>query len=115
MIEAGAVVFPRDRRCQLHQLGIAEMFAKSFEEFIRNDNGCLRHGLGIVQNKPLDFAEHRGMLILNEGRQMFVAQTLLSADRRPEIDSEGASDEHRHFDFDHRLQTRVHRLSGFLP
>lgn len=50
MIEASAVVFPRDGGRELDQLAIAESAAQAGEERVRDFDRRLGHGIGIFQN-----------------------------------------------------------------
>ena len=52
MIEAGAIVFPRDGRGQFHQLRVGEAFAKLGEERIRHFDRSLGDCVGIFKNEP---------------------------------------------------------------
>jgi hypothetical protein len=57
MIEASAVVLPRNCGRQFDQLPVAESPAQAGEERIRDFDRRLGHGIGVFQHQALEFGE----------------------------------------------------------
>jgi len=53
MVEASAVILPRNRRGEFHKLCFVEPLSEAGEERIGDDNGSFRHGIGILEDEPL--------------------------------------------------------------
>jgi hypothetical protein len=57
VIEAGAVVLPRNCGREFDQFAVAESTTQAGEEGVRNFDRRMGHGVGIFQNQPFQFGE----------------------------------------------------------
>ena len=73
---------------------------------------CDRYG--VPQHQAFDIREHRARVVFLQCPQFLVRHALLSADRRPDIDSERTADHPRGLDLGQRLELRRYRLGGLL-
>ncbi len=63
---------------------------------------CDRHG--VPQHQAFDIREYRARCVFVQCPEFLIRHALLSADRRPDIDSERASYHHRDFDLGQRFE-----------
>ncbi len=70
---------------------------------------------GVPQHQAFDIREHRARFVFVQCPEFLVRHALLSADRRPDIDSERATDDHGDFDLGQCFELSRHGLDGLLP
>jgi hypothetical protein len=87
MIKARPVIFPGDGGGEFHHLSLVEYLAQLRKQRIRNFDGSPRHERGIFENKFLGRGEQTTLLIMGQGFELFRGDSVLSADRRPNVDS----------------------------
>jgi len=91
VIKPCTIVFPGDRRGNLHQLFIAEAFAQLLEQRIPDFNRSLCHSVGVLQNRFFLGGEERAAAEIPQGSNLFFRNSSLSADRRPDVNSKGTA------------------------
>ena len=74
----------------------------------------LRHLNRVAQHELFKFAEGLAAFKIVEGFELLFGQSLLSADRRPDVNSKRAADKHGHFHLDQRLELDADRLGRLL-
>jgi len=57
VIEAGAVVLPRDTGGQFDELRFGELLTQAGEQGVGNDDGSLGHGVGVLEHQPFERRE----------------------------------------------------------
>ena len=93
MIKARPVIFPGDGRREFHHLSLVEYLAQLRKQRIRNFDWSSRHERGIFENKLLGRGEQTTLLIMGQGFELFRGDAVLSADRRPDVDSKRTPDQ----------------------
>jgi hypothetical protein len=114
VIEAGAIVLPRDGGGQFHQLHIGEVFTKPSEERVRNLNGRLGHSIGVFKDESFQIREIKIAMVAVEVRDLFFRNPALSADGRANINSKRASDEGGNTQLGEPFQFMVDELAAHL-
>ena len=71
-------------------------------------------GYGVAQHQAFDIRKHRARVVFIQCLEFLIRHALLPADRRPDIDSERATDHHSHFDLGQRFELSWHCLGGLL-
>ena len=92
-----------------------EFVAKLDEQFLWHLDGGVRHRNRVPEHKAFQICEHRAHFVPVQGLELVIGQSLLPADRRPDIDSERATDHHGDFDVGQRFELSWHCLGGLLP
>jgi len=87
MIKARPVIFPGDGGGEFHYLSLIEYLAQLRKQRIRNFDGSLRHERRIIENEFLGRGEQTTLLIMGQGFEFFRGDSILSADRRPDVNS----------------------------
>src|SRR5579864_4164250 len=93
MIKARPVIFPGDGGGEFHHLSLIECLAQFREQRIRQFDRSPRHERGIFENKFLGRGEQTTLLIIAQGYELFRGDSVLSADRRPDVDSKRTSNQ----------------------
>lgn len=93
VIEAGAVIFPSDHGREFDQLGVIEFFAQALEERVWDFDGRARHGVGVGEDALLDVRKQRTVLVVGQSFDLLGGDAVLSADRRPDVNSKRTTDE----------------------
>lgn len=114
VVKARAVILPRDGGSQFDDLAFVKRGAQCFEDPVGNFDGCLRHRDGVTEDAAFTIIKQRIGFEVVQRRDLVIRQTQLSADRRPDVNSERAADHHRHFDLCQHFDLRVDRASCFL-
>jgi len=96
MIKARPVIFPGDGRREFHHLRLVKCLAQFREERIRHFDRSPRHERGIFENEFLRRGEQTTFLIMGQGFELFRGDSVLSADRRPDVDSKRTSNQRRY-------------------
>src|SRR5262245_2727685 len=104
MVEPGAIVLPCDGRGQLDKLLLVEVPTELIKQFVRYFNGRVGDGVSISNDQLLNIRERLTMGGITEGREFLFREALLSADGRPDIHSERASDATRNLDAGQRFE-----------
>ena len=68
----------------------------------------------VAQHQAFDIREHRARVVIVQCPEFLIRHALLSADRRPDIDSERATDHHGDFDVGQRFELSWHCLGSLL-
>ena len=92
-----------------------EFVGKPGKQFVWHLDGRVRHRNSISEHEAFQVREHGARFVLVQCLELVIGQTLLPADRRPDIDSERATDHHGDFDLGQRLEFSRHCLGGLLP
>ena len=98
VIEARAVVLPRDGRRQLHQLGSVEFGPQPGEQRVGDVHGSPRHFDGELDDESLAFREKLAEFESSKFAQLLLAHARCPADGRADVDSERTSDHCGGFD-----------------
>ncbi len=114
MVKPRPVVFPGTARGKLHKLPMIEFVAKPVKQLVWHLDGGVCHHHRVSEHEAFQVREHGARFVLVQCLELFIGQTLLPADRRPDIDSERATDHHGDFDLGQRLELRRYRLDGLL-
>ena len=93
MVKPRAVVFPRQRSRQFHELRIIELFAQLGKQRVWNFDGSLRHAVGILQDELFRLGKEGAVAVVGQRGDFFRRGAVGSADRRTDVDSKGASHE----------------------
>ncbi len=84
------------------------------KEFVPDIDRRSGHADCVMEYHPLVIGKRWIFLKAPECLQLGVRQTALPADRRPDVDSEWATDHHGHFYLDECLKLGRHGLGGLL-
>ena len=96
MIKACPVIFPGDGRREFHHLRLVKCLAQLREQRIRHFDRSPRHDRGIFENEFLGRGEQTTFLIMGQGYELFRGDSVLSADRRPDVDSKRTPNQRRY-------------------
>ena len=96
MIKARPVIFPGDGRREFHHLRLVKYLAQLRKQRLRHFDRSPRHERGIFENKFLGRGEQTTLLIIGQGYELFRGDSVLSADRRPDVDSKRTSNQRCH-------------------
>ena len=104
MIKAGAVIFPRDRRCEFHQFRLVESLPQAREESVGNFHGSEGHGVRVFEREAFDVREIGIGAIAGQVRDLLGLDATRSADGRADVDSKRTP----HQGCDAKLSQRFH-------
>ena len=96
MVKACPVVLPGQSGGQNHDPLLVIVGLERVVDLIRDLDRCGGQGVSVAENRPLFVSEDRGIFVIAQRPELLLSQTLLSADRRPDIDSERTANESRH-------------------
>ena len=85
-----------------------EFIAKPDKQLVWHLDGGDRHRDSVSEHEAFQFREHGARFVLLQCFELVIGQTLLPADRRPDIDSERATDHHGDFDVGQRFELSWH-------
>ena len=85
-----------------------EFVGKPGKQFVWHLDGRVRHRNSISEHEAFQVREHGARVVSPQGLELVVGQTLLPADRRPDIDSERAANHHGDFDVGQRFEFSWH-------
>ncbi len=91
-----------------------EFVAKPDKQLVRHLDGGVCHHNGVSEHEAFQVREHGARFVILQCLELVIGQTLLPADRRPDIDSERAANHHGDFDVGQRFELSRHRLGGLL-
>ena len=114
MIETGTVVLPRDAGGQFDELLVAKIPLELIERLLSNVDRRQRHLYRVAQHKPFKLTDDWVSFKVVEGFELLFGDSQPSADRRPDVDSERAADEHRHLHLSQCLELRADRVGCLL-
>jgi len=99
MIKSGAVVFPCDRRRKFNQFRLTESLAQAGEQHVGNIHGRVRHDVGVLKNKTLQFGEIGVGPVVLQISNLPGGDTVCPANGGADINSKRAPDEGRNSEF----------------
>jgi hypothetical protein len=114
MIEAGAVVFPRDRGSQLHEFGFVEPLTQAGKERVGNFHWRPRHCIRIFKHETLKCREIEIDAIVRQVGDLLAADAYFSADGRTDINSKRTTHQRRHAQLGKPLQLVIDELAAGL-
>ena len=85
-----------------------EFVAKPDKQLVRHLDGGVCHHNGVSEHEAFQVREHGARFVFAQCLELVIGQTLLPADRRPDIDSERATDHHGDFDVGQRFELSWH-------
>jgi hypothetical protein len=91
-VEARSEVLPGDGARQLHEPFFAELPAQRLDELLARVGRGPGQGRGVVERQPLQRVEEVAGLVLRNRQDLLVRQSIVSADRRTDVQSEDAAD-----------------------
>ena len=112
VIEAGAVIFPRDHGREFDQLSFVELGAQALKELVGNFDGRVRHGISVGEHALFDVGKHGAALVLGQSFDFLGGDAVLSADRRPNVNSKRTADERGHAQGGKFLERFVEFVAG---
>ncbi len=112
MVKTRAVVFPRERSRQFHELRIIELFAQLHKQRVWNLHRSLRHAVGILQDELFRLGKEDAVAVVGQRCDFFRRGAVGSADRRTNVNSKRAADERGDAQLRQVLEGRVHQVAG---
>lgn len=112
VIEAGSVVFPSDCGGQLDKRLFGEFFPEPREKGIENFHRSLRHGIRVFQDELLAVGEEVAGAEIRQVREFLGGEAVGSADRRTDVDSKGATNQHCDAQLREILEGRLQCATG---
>ncbi len=91
-----------------------EFVAKPDKQLVRHLDGGVCHRNSVSEHEAFQIREHGACFVFVQRLELVIGQTLLPADRRPDIDSERATDHHGDFDVGQRFELSWHGFGGLL-
>ncbi len=85
------------------------------KEFVSDIDRRSGHADCVMERKPLVVGKRRILFKTPKCLQLDIRRTALSADRRPDVDSEWTADHHGHFHLSECFELRWHGLGCLLP
>ncbi len=111
MVKPCAVVFPRQRGRQFHELCIVELLAQLRKQRVWNLDGSLRHAVGIFQDQLFRLGKEGAVAVVGQRCNFFFRGAVGSADRRTDVDSKRTTDECGDAQLREVLQPGIHQLA----
>jgi len=90
VIKTRAVIFPRQSRCQFHQLRVRELLPQLCKQRVRHLDRRQRHRIRVLQNQPFDFRKPCAAFVLRQRHYLVLRNPSRSADRRTDVNSKWA-------------------------
>ena len=112
VVEASAKVLQRNRGGEFYELLGIEVTAQLGEQLVGNFNRSLGDLLRVLKAGLFNFREMRARRKVGELEKLRLGDSVLSANGRTDIYSEGAANHLRRADANQRLKFRRHRLDA---